>query len=242
MPKLEKMDQNQTSHFGYSAMRINDLGASEYTLVVIVQDESPSVAPWKDGMEAALGLVIKTCGKSPRKDNLLVRVTTFCDVTTEVHGFKPLSEIKPEDYLGVLCPRGLTALFDASQEGVETLADYGKKLTDSDFAVNGIVFVITDGLDNRSRVSTPEKLRQTIRQATQSEALESLRVVLVGVGDAGTQQYLDDFAQRAGIDQRVALADADENTLAKLADFVSRSISATSQALGTGGPSQALTF
>jgi hypothetical protein len=38
------------------------------------------------------------------------------------------------------------------------------------------------------------------------------------------------------------MGDADSATLARLAEFVSRSISAQSQALGTGGSSQALVF
>ena len=45
-----------------------------------------------------------------------------------------------------------------------------------------------------------------------------------------------------GFTQYVAIADANATTIAKLGDFVSRSISSQSQALGTGGPSQSLTF
>ena len=49
-------------------------------------------------------------------------------------------------------------------------------------------------------------------------------------------------AINAGFTQYIELADAKANTLAKLADFVSRSISSQSQSLNTGGPSKSLSF
>jgi hypothetical protein len=50
------------------------------------------------------------------------------------------------------------------------------------------------------------------------------------------------FHQEAGFTQYVELDNADTKTLARLAEIVSRSISAQSQALGTGGASQPLVF
>jgi len=53
---------------------------------------------------------------------------------------------------------------------------------------------------------------------------------------------LEQFKNEAGIDQFVSIGEATPAKLAKLADFISRSISSTSQALGTGNASQPLTF
>ena len=75
--------------------------------------------------------------------------------------------------------------------------------------------------------------------------MESILTILVGVGVGSyseVQKALDEFKNEAGITQYVEIADANSSTLAKLAKFVSQSISAQSQALGTGGPSQALQF
>ena len=55
-------------------------------------------------------------------------------------------------------------------------------------------------------------------------------------------QALQGFTAQAGVDQYVDVADATPGTLAKLARFVSHSISSQSQSLGTGGPSLALVF
>jgi len=74
--------------------------------------------------------------------------------------------------------------------------------------------------------------------------MESLVSVLVGVNvqDRRIGAYLQDFKNEAGFTQYVELQNAHAKTLAKLADFVSRSIAAQSQALGTGGASQTLGF
>ncbi len=56
------------------------------------------------------------------------------------------------------------------------------------------------------------------------------------------KQYLDDFRTEAEFTQYVPINEADQSSLAKLAEFVSKSISSQSQALGTGGASIQLTF
>ncbi|UCE66565.1 MAG: hypothetical protein JSU85_00700, partial [Candidatus Zixiibacteriota bacterium] len=54
--------------------------------------------------------------------------------------------------------------------------------------------------------------------------------------------YLDDFKDKANLQQFVNAGNATPKTLAKLANFISKSISSQSQSLGTGGPSQSLSF
>ena len=110
-------------------------------------------------------------------------------------------------------------------------------------ADHGIVFVITDGEDNASTLGV-QHVRAALSRAVTSEAMESLVSVLIGVNvkDRRIGGYLQDFKNEAGFTQYVEIGSANAKTLAKLADFVSRSISAQSQALGTGGSSQTLGF
>jgi hypothetical protein len=53
---------------------------------------------------------------------------------------------------------------------------------------------------------------------------------------------LENFKNEAGIDQYINIGKADANTLAKLADFISKSISSQSQSLNSGGPSQPIVW
>lgn len=245
MPRLDGMDDHQLagSHYGFSAKRIEDLGATEYTIVAITADKSGSVDAFRGEIEDCIKEIVKSCRHSPRADNLMMRLTTFDDQLEEIHGFRPFSECDVDDYTNCVQPGGLTALYDAGCNAVASATAYGKNLTESDFDVNAIVFVITDGDDNRSKMTVPE-LKKQLENAVRSEALESVVSVLIGVNvqNPTLSHYLSDLSAQAGFTQYVELGDAKANTLAKLADFVSRSISAQSQALGTGGPSQSLTF
>jgi hypothetical protein len=242
-PEMLEQHNLPADNFGYSAARITDLGASEYTLVTIVCDVSGSVDGFRREMEKALKEIVKACRYSPRADNLMLRLLTFSNLMGEVHGFKPLPECKEDDYGGCLNTGGSTALFDATANAVSATHDYGKRLAASDFSTNAIVVVITDGMDNASAQGAVS-VKKVLARAVNDEALESMVSILIGVNMAeqAVADALDKFRQEAGLTQFVALADASYKTLAKLAQFVSKSISSQSQALGTGGPSKPLTF
>jgi hypothetical protein len=83
-----------------------------------------------------------------------------------------------------------------------------------------------------------------LTKATTNETLESLVSILIGVNvtDQGVSAKLNDLHTQGGFSQYVELKDATAKTLAKLAKFVSKSISSQSTALGTGGPSKSLSF
>jgi len=235
--------KNPTGHFGFSAAKIDTLEATEYTLVTVVLDESGSTAAFAADMEKCLKEVVEACRKSPRADNLLLRLVAFGSRMREVHGFKLLEQCAPKDYDGVYQCAGMTALYDSSENAVQSALTYAKDLAKNDFQVNGIVIVITDGDDNASTFRTAE-VKKALEQCVASESMESLVSILVGVNiqDPTMSSHLATFKQKAGFTQYVELANADAKTLAKLADFISRSVSSQSQALGTGGPSQSLTF
>ena len=247
MPLLSTGDLEQaaltTNTYGYSATRLNALGAAEYTLVTVACDVSGSVSPFRRDLEDTLQSIVQACRLSPRADNLMLRLVAFDDTLKEIHGFKLLEHCHTKDYAGTLKIGGSTALYDAAENAVSAATDYAARLCAGDFAANAIVFVVTDGMDNASTL-TARAVQAALAAAVTSEALESLVSVLIGVNvaDRTVGGYLQDFRCDAGFTQYVEIGKADAKTLAKLADFVSRSISAQSQSLGTGGPSQSLTF
>ena len=232
-----------TNHYGYSATGLGDLGAAEYTLVTIACDASGSVSAFRAELERTLASIVKACQLSPRADNLMLRLVEFDSTLRELHGFKLLERCDLADYGGILRIGGTTALYDAAENAISATTDYAKRLASGDFAANAIVFVLTDGVDNASKL-TPRLVKDALSRAVSEEALESAVSVLIGVNvqDPTVGGYLQDFRTDVGFTQYVEIVRADPKTLAKLADFVSRSISAQSQSLGTGGPSQSLTF
>lgn len=228
-----------SSGYKFSATKIGKLGAAEYTLATIVQDASGSVSGFASALEQALKTIYKAMNKSPRRDNLMLRLTQFNDNLKELHGFKLLSSINETDYDNVLNIGGMTALFDAVDEGIQATTAYGKQLTDQNFLVNAIVVVVTDGQSNSGNIFDGTKIKQALEDARKSENLESITLILVGVtnDDANLDAYLQKFVSDAGITQYVSIGKASPGKIAKLAAFVSQSISSTSAALGSGQPS-----
>lgn len=247
MPRFDSnaMEDHQIggSRYGFSAKRIEDLGASEYTLVTLVVDVSSSVSGFQAAIESCVKEAVKSCRHSPRSDNLLLRLLLFSSNLAEYHGFRPLTECDIDKYNGSIHTGGSTALYDACHNAVEATARYGKDLQAQDFQANAIIIVVTDG-ENNASVMTPGEIKKAVAEAMHAEALESIRTILVGVNTGGgaLTSYLTDFQNQAGFDQYVDITDASDKSLAKLAAFVSKSISSQSQSLGTGGASQALAF
>jgi hypothetical protein len=232
--------------FNFNGARISDLGAAEYTLVTIAVDLTGSIEGFEDQLRQMVVSIMESFqggpGRKPhpRADNLLVRLITFSDRigVQEIHGFISLSDINPQDYPS-FSTGGLTNLYDATFSAVAATVKYGEGLYDKDFAVNGIVFIITDGYDNASTM-TAESIAQQCKVARTGEKVESLMTILIGVNASSYQNQLDAFRKAAALDQYTDAGDATPDSLARLGGFVSQSISSQSLALGSGGPSQAI--
>ena len=89
-----------------------------------------------------------------------------------------------------------------------------------------------------------DKIKSTVNSIRVNEELESVDAILIGVNDSDSylKQELEQYKADAGFDQYVSLGDVSPGKLAKLAQWVSNSISSTSQVLGTGGASQPVSW
>lgn len=227
------------SNFKFSGERLDNLSATEYTLVSIICDESGSVSSYARDLEKTLGEIIAACRKSPRADNIMVRFLTFNTQVEEKHGYKLLQNCNPSDYDNTLHCGGGTALFDAVYDSVNAVKSYGKSLYDKDFTVNAIAYILTDGDDNSSSIH-PALIKSLTEEMKREECLDSFTSVLIGVGvDTQISQYLDNFKNEADLTGYIEMKDASKGSLAKLAGFVSKSISSSSSSLGTGQGLQA---
>lgn len=240
----ENLELSKAGTFKFSTTRLEDLGSDNYTLVTLITDVSGSTSTFIKKMEACLKTIFKSCLLSPRADNLMVRLLTFSDNVEEIHGFKLLSTANVDDYDNVLKPGGMTALYDAIDNAISASNAEGRRLLSNDYSVNGIFVVITDGCDNRS-ISNVKSVKTALESAVSGENLESMVSILIEVNpnkDSLIQKELDNFYSEAGFMQKEVLDDVTEKGFARLANFISKSITSQSQALGSGGPSQKLTF
>ena len=98
MPKLMAQDDTQVINiagpgtFQFSAVRIENLGATEYTLATIVCDISGSVMRFADELLNCIKAIVEACQKSPRAENLLLRLLLFNDDLVEIHSKVPFQD------------------------------------------------------------------------------------------------------------------------------------------------------
>lgn len=228
--------------YGYTGAPVDTLQSFENTLATGLVDESTSTRPFADAMTKCVKEIVKSLRRSPRADNLIYRHVHFATGLREVHGFKPLAQINEGDYDNCVRSGGQTILYDASDSIIGATLDYGQKQAAQKFLCNGVCYMITDGCDYGSTLGRKD-VKMRLAKAVADESLESLVTILIGVNDdPGIQADLKSYKEEVGFTQYIPVEKADEATLAKLADFISRSVSAQSQALGSGGPSQSLTF
>jgi len=237
----------ENSNFGFSGKSPDEIKEDECTLVAIAEDVSPSTYDVRNQMCEGKKIVNLACKKSPRSDKLMIQYTRFGSYIEEDHGFKPVNEIDENDYKPSHTIGGSTCLYDAVFNSLAAIQTYAEVLDKSDIGTNGIVFVYTDGMDNASTLG-PQSIKDKLEEIKMKEILESIKIIVIGFYDIKSsysndiKQYLDNFVKEIGLDQFIDVGQMTPGQAAKVFGFVSQSISSQSQHLGTGGPSQNLTF
>jgi len=233
------------SGYGYTGTNIDDLTSFENTNATGLLDESGSTRAFARQMELCTQEIIRSLRHCPAADKLIYRHCHFDTNFREIHGFKPLADCHEKDYDGIWAGGGQTALYNSCDNVLRATLDYAEKQAAKRYVVNGIVYIITDGVDYLAGGNglKQDDVKSALARCISSEALESLMTILIGVNDdPGIRRDLETFQQNVGFTQFVPIEKADEKTLAKVANFVSQSVQSQSQSLGSGGPSQSLTF
>ena len=230
------------ANYGYTGANLDTLGSFRNTIALGLLDESGSTAPFSRQLEMTVQEIVRSLRDNENADSLLYAHYHFDSNFREVHGFKELPSINPSDYDGCWAGGGRTTLYDSEKKVIDFVADYGRQMTEKQYLCNGIIYTLSDGMDWGS-VLTENDVKEALEKAMQGETLESLMTILIGINDdAGVQADLEKHAKNCGFTQYIPAKDASQKTLSRIAGFVSKSISSQSQALGSGGPSQSLTF
>ena len=234
----------EKSGFGFSAMPVEKMEASEYTIVTIALDVSGSTESFIDSLRKFPGIVLDALKKDPRANNMLVRVLAFDSDITEVHGFLEPDRIDKTVYESINSG-GATALYDTTYAAFEATKSIADTLVASHRDCNAAVYIVTDGLDNESNSSISD-IKKLISNIIRSEKIESVVSFLIGLNNASltganhgdsVEAALNSFKDQVGITHFINYNDVSADTIAKIAYNVSKSISSQSMSQGTGGPS-----
>lgn len=155
-------------------------------LFSVVTDVSPSITNYVNDMNvAAREVFMDELANCHRKDDILIKNTTFSDDVKHSSGFLPITSLQ-SDYLDVN-PRGhATALYKATLESLEAMIAYRKDLEAQGIEVRSCVFIITDGHDNMDNGSSANKVKQIVDDLRKNEAwASSFTINMLGVGDGG---------------------------------------------------------
>ena len=237
--------------FTFSAKKIEKLGALQYTVVTIAIDISGSVAGFADNLLKCLKAIIEACRKNQRAEFLVIRVITFASEIEEVHGFRELSDIDSDQYPD-FSPSGFTCLFDAGYDAIGSTIEYSRQMVEQGYDVNGAVYIITDGGENpgggHRTIASPRMIKEKIENALKEEQLESIITTIIALYDpnsvwaSDTQRDLTYFQVESNMTKYIEVGEATPENLAKLADWVSASVSSQSDQVGSNAPSQVLDF
>ena len=229
-------------NFGYTGTPPGTLKSVENTIALGLVDESGSTSSFAKQLEATVKEIVRSLRDNPNADKLLYAHYHFDTDFREVHGFTELNSINPDDYDGCWAGGGRTTLYDSETKVIKFVGDYGKQLSDKRYICNGIIYILTDGIDWGSTLLPPD-VKAALSAVVTGEELESLMTILIGINDdAAIQEGLEKHAEEVGFTKYIPAGKADKKTLNKIAGYLSQQISSQSQALGSGGPSQSLTF
>lgn len=251
MPRLDAvalkddaaMDLLGGGAFQFSGAKMEELAelSSEFSIVTIAVDVSLSVRAHIKQLEQMCKDIVTTASKDPNHDKILIRLLTFSDDVTEVFGFKSSNEIDVDNIN--LKVKGMTSLYQATEDAIRATIAFAKDLYNYEFTVNGLLIVLTDGEENQSQTSTLASVQKAMGELTsKNEEMESITSVLIGVNTKHLQSYLQDYTSDVPFTEFVDAGDFNDATIKRIGNFVSKSISSQSKAIGSGGPSLPVSF
>ena len=224
------MQEQQYQNFQAPNFDPNSLAQMTSTAImfIVVTDVSPSIESYVDVMNTASRDVfmqeLKTCH---RKDDILIKNITFCEVVEHKSGFLPITNLQ-DDYLDVR-PKGRgTALYQATAEALEHAINYRNDLEAQGIEVRTAIFIITDGEDNYSPRGSAKKCQQFVEDLRKNEAWASTFTInMLGVGrDSSFRQACIDMGLNP--DKCLATVGNSAKEIRQQMGVVSQSVSSSS--------------
>jgi len=212
--------QDLDFNLSFNNFNPEDIQVDDTVNAVFVVDVSPSVSGYIHELNHALNEFAVTMQQSHIADRLLVSVIEFNENVKVKSGFQPINQVHDFQFKPY---GGGTALYDATLMGLKLATDYRNNLEASGVTTKTLLFIITDGEDNRSK-NQANVVNKMLNQILGNERNAfSFVTVLFGVGDSAS---FSRAKLEMGI-QHLAQVGATGTEIKKMIGFISRSISST---------------
>jgi hypothetical protein len=164
---------------GAAGKDLEDLAASDVTLVTVLIDASSSIAD--RGLEQAIrdgqNALLDAFAGAKERDSILLALWTFATDMDVLHSYVPVDEatrLDAANYRG----RGSTKLYDTYFDALTANVAYAQRLRDGGTPTRSVVVVLTDGEDCGSRKGTAD----CQKLSAELLASELFTLAFVGVG------------------------------------------------------------
>ena len=210
---------------GAAGKDLEDITASDVTLVTVLIDSSSSIAD--RGLEKAVregqNALLDAFAGAKDQDAVLLACWTFSGTMDVIHSYVPVPDATRLDTRNYRAS-GSTALYDAWCSALAANVAYAQRLRDGGTPTRSVVVVVTDGEDVGSKRTTAE----CARLSRDLLASELFTLALVGVGSDVNFEHV---AKSMGIPAGCILweRDATPSGLRRAFQLVSRSAVRASQ-------------
>ena len=210
---------------GAAGKDLEDITASDVTLVTVLIDSSSSIAD--RGLEKAVregqNALLDAFAGAKNQDAVLLACWTFSGTMDVIHSYVPVPDATRLDTRNYRAS-GSTALYDAWCSALAANVAYAQRLRDGGTPTRSVVVVVTDGEDVGSKRTTAE----CARLSRDLLASELFTLALVGVGSDVNFEHV---AKSMGIPAGCILweRDATPSGLRRAFQLVSRSAVRASQ-------------
>lgn len=210
---------------GAAGKALEDLSASDVTLVTVLIDASSSIS--SRGLEQAIrdgqNSLVEAFGGAKERDSILLALWTFSSDLDVLHSYVPVDQATRLDKKNYRAS-GSTRLYDTWCDALASNVAYAQRLRDGGTPTRSVVVVITDGEDVGSKRSTGD----CARLSRDLLASELFTLAFVGVG---TDVAFDQVARAMGLPDGCVLVqkDATPAGLRRTFQLVSRSAIRASQ-------------
>lgn len=207
---------------GSQGTDIDDIMATEVTLVTVVMDDSGSMDCRAGDARAGQNEMLKAFAESKQKDAFLIGQWAL-NRQSPYHSYVPVDQATKLDGRNYR-PNGDTPLYDRWCQALAANVAYAAQLRATGTPVRSIIAVITDGGNNSSRTFNEVDCRRIAKDLIASE---QFILAFIGVGD---ESYFRQIAKDMGIpDGAVLIAGASASEMRKVFRLLSQSVIRASQ-------------
>lgn len=219
------LDEDIDFNYNFGNFNPDDVEVEDTINVQFVIDVSSSVHGYVSELNSGFNEFVERMQKSHVADKVFVSVVIFSDTSKVLTGYQPIDQVPTFDFgqhLG-----GMTALYGGTKVALENALNYREGLENAGVNCKTLVFVMTDGGDNKPGEGLASDVKSIIDDLLKEERnFASFETMLFGINKSEKSTF-EAAAADMGI-RNVVTIDNTSEEIKKMINFISSSVSSAS--------------